>query len=75
MTSRDISRLMVGRDVLETFPSPEHEKGDVVMKGFAILPTMISMTLGYVDNVSFNLRAGEILGVAGVEGCGQKENQ
>jgi len=26
-----------------------------------------------VDNVSFNLRAGEILGVAGVEGCGQKE--
>ena len=72
MTSRDISRLMVGRDVIRNISKPEHEKGDVVMK-VRDLTYYDKHDVRIVDNVSFNLRAGEILGVAGVEGCGQKE--
>ncbi len=68
----EIARLMVGRDVLfipdkEVFP-----KGDVVLE-VQNLQAVNDRHLPALQGVSFTVKAGEILGVAGVAGNGQTE--
>src|SRR5437763_2136812 len=68
----ELARLMVGRDVLLRVEKPEAQAGASVLK----VQNRSVMGRGdakRVDNVSFDLRAGEIVGVAGVEGNGQTE--
>ena len=71
-TAEELTRLMVGRDVSLQIPRTAHATGDVVLtvdevsaNNFAQLPA--------VNGVSFTVRAGEILGIAAVEGNGQSE--
>jgi len=72
MTAKDISRLMVGRDVIQNIEKPEHKSGEAVMEVRDVV-YYDKHNVKVVDNVSFKLHKGEILGVAGVEGSGQKE--
>jgi simple sugar transport system ATP-binding protein len=63
----EIARLMVGRDVLLRVEKPEAKPQDAVLsvRDLQLLPSSAAL--------SFNVHAGEIVGVAGVEGNGQTE--
>src|SRR5262245_38190536 len=68
--SADVTRdviihMMVGREITQLFPKDTVPIGDVVL-------SVKNLTLaGYFRDVSFDLRAGEILGVAGLVGSGR----
>ncbi len=59
--------LMVGRSLKEMFPRVPHDIGDT------ILSVQNLSHLPIVKNVSFELHAGEILGIAGLVGAGRTE--
>ncbi len=72
VTEDDISRLMVGRDVDINIVKKPSNPSDVLLKVDHI--TYInSFGKKVVNDVSFTIRKGEILGIAGVEGNGQSE--
>lgn len=65
---------MVGRDITQQFPPREEYRGEerLIVKNFYVAdPTQAKKWV--VENVSFNLRAGEILGIAGLQGSGKSE--
>jgi simple sugar transport system ATP-binding protein len=63
----ELARLMVGRDVLLRVDKTPAEPGTVVL-------SVRNLSVGRaVKNVTFDIRAGEIVGIAGVEGNGQRE--
>ena len=65
---------MVGREVGEIFPEADHERGRVVFDARNITvedPTVRGKLL--VRNVSFAVRQGEVLGIAGLMGAGRSE--
>ncbi|MBB4951973.1 inositol transport system ATP-binding protein [Agrobacterium vitis] len=65
VTRDDIIRMMVGREITQMFPKEPAEIGDVVL-------SVKDLTLdGVFSDVSFDLRAGEILGFAGLVGSGR----
>ncbi len=59
---------MVGRSVEELFPTNDHEIGEPVLH-----VASVSARRGYPDSVSFTLRRGEIMGIAGLVGAGRSE--
>lgn len=71
-TEQEISRLMVGRDVILEIEKKEPDIGETVLK---VRDVKIRKSGGkyLLNGISFSVRAGEILGVAGVEGNGQRE--
>jgi simple sugar transport system ATP-binding protein len=72
LRAEDIARAMVGRPVLVQVDKAPAQPGDVVLE-VAELSVKDRRGLPAVRNVSFDVRAGEIVGVAGVEGNGQTE--
>ena len=68
----ELARLMVGREVLLRVEKPEAQAGETVLsvRGLVVEGRDEARRL---DGVSFTVRAGEIVGVAGVEGNGQTE--
>jgi D-xylose transport system ATP-binding protein len=65
---------MVGREVGAIFPTPDHARGDVMLEAEAITvedPHVPGKRL--VDGVSFAVRRGEVLGVAGLMGAGRSD--
>ncbi len=71
-TESTLAAMMVGRHVeLEVQKAPA-QPGEVVLKveGLEVLDDRMNLA---VDDVSFEVRAGEVLGVAGVQGNGQTE--
>jgi general nucleoside transport system ATP-binding protein len=62
-----LAEMMVGRPVLFRLEKPQVEPGDPVLEVEDVA------LAGHLDGVSLKVRAGEILGVAGVEGNGQME--
>jgi len=61
-------RMMVGRTLDETFPHAEGEVGENLLE----VKDLSSSELG-LENISFSLCKGEILGVAGLVGAGRSE--
>ncbi len=72
ITEQEISRLMVGRDVVLDVQKDPPEPTDVVLSVRG-LEYVNEWNKKMLDGVSFDVRKGEILGVAGVEGNGQRE--
>ena len=72
VTKDDLSRMMVGRDVLFQFPPVEKEPGDVKVR-MEGLTAKNDKNVVALDNFSLDIREGEIIGLAGVDGNGQKE--
>ncbi len=68
----ELARLMVGREVLLRVEKPDAKAGAAVLavNGLSITGRDGGKRL---DNISFEVRAGEIVGIAGVEGNGQTE--
>jgi general nucleoside transport system ATP-binding protein len=72
-TSREeIAKLMVGRDMLPQVVRGSGHPADVVLEVHD-LRCDSDRGLSALKGLSFNVRAGEILGIAGVEGNGQSE--
>ncbi|GIN22054.1 ABC transporter ATP-binding protein [Siminovitchia fordii] len=68
----EISRLMVGRDVLFRVEKQEKEPEDTILE-LRDVSVKNEKGLKLLNSVSFKIRGGEILGIAGVEGNGQRE--
>ena len=71
-TEASLANMMVGREVILTVNKKPAKPGDVVLD-VTDLHVMDDRHLMAVNGVSFQVREGEILGVAGVQGNGQKE--
>ena len=71
-TQQDLANMMVGRSVDLTVPKESASPGDVVLE-VRDLVVLDSRNVKAVDGVSFDVRAGEIVGIAGVQGNGQTE--
>ena len=65
VTRDDIIRMMVGREITQMFPKEDVPIGEVLLK-----VTDLALD-GVFSGVSFEVRAGEILGVAGLVGSGR----
>ena len=68
----EMAKLMVGRDVEFKVDKKDVELGDNILE-INNLCVKDARKLDAVKNVSLNVRAGEVLGIAGIDGNGQNE--
>lgn len=71
-TKAELARLMVGREVLFRLDKPPVAPGQVMLD-IANLVVNDDRAIAAVRKLSLQVRAGEIVGLAGVDGNGQKE--
>ena len=70
-----IIRGMVGRELSDRYPSREHNISDQIgmeVNGWTVYHPLFTEKK-VVDNVSFNVHRGEIVGFSGLQGAGRKE--
>ena len=72
-TKADLSRLMVGRDVEFAVQKEPAKPTDVVLEVKGLTVPSKRSKKNAVNNVSFKVRAGEIVCIAGIDGNGQSE--
>ena len=72
-SKEELSRMMVGRDVDFTVHKKESTPGDVILDVENITVASRVHHNDAVKNVSFKVRAGEIVCIAGIDGNGQTE--
>jgi ABC-type uncharacterized transport system ATPase subunit len=71
-TEEGLARMMVGREVLLRVEKQQAQPGDTLLE-VRNLSVNDDRGLPAVTDVSLNVKAGEIVGIAGVEGNGQTE--
>jgi ABC-type sugar transport system ATPase subunit len=74
MTEGKMISMMVGRTIEQRFPRIPHQAGEVVMevKHWTVWhPELVEKEV--IKDVSFQIRKGEILGIAGLMGAGRTE--
>ncbi|WP_330597122.1 ABC transporter ATP-binding protein [Wansuia hejianensis] len=72
-TKEELSKMMVGRDINFKVAKEEKEVGDVVLSVKDLSVSSKIHKKDVVKNVSFNVRRGEIVCLAGIDGNGQTE--
>ena len=72
-TREGLASMMVGREVLMTVDKPPVDRGHPVLRVNNLSYVSGDTGRQVIKDLSFNVYAGEILGVAGVEGNGQTE--
>ena len=72
-TKADLSRMMVGRDVEFAVQKQESHPTDVILEVKNLTVASKLSRKHAVDDVSFTVRAGEIVCIAGIDGNGQTE--
>ena len=72
-TKADLSRMMVGRDVEFAVKKEEAKPAEVVLDVKNLTVSSKRSKKNAVENVSFQVRAGEIVCIAGIDGNGQSE--
>ena len=70
--AKDLARMMVGREVVTQWDKTPSKSDEVVLK-VENLDALNDKGLPAVKHLSLDVRAGEILGIAGVSGNGQRE--
>jgi rhamnose transport system ATP-binding protein len=68
MTEASLIRMMVGREMTQIYPASEASPGEVVLA-----LDNVGCTTSGVRNVTFDVRAGEVFGLAGLVGAGRTE--
>jgi simple sugar transport system ATP-binding protein len=71
-TQNELARLMVGREVLLDVEKESHASGETVFEADSV-SVYDDDGRPSVDDISFEVHEGEILGIAGVDGNGQSE--
>ncbi|MGG1675612.1 galactose/methyl galactoside ABC transporter ATP-binding protein MglA [Neobacillus sp. NRS-1170] len=69
LTTDEIIKLMVGRDLSQRFPAKINKPGDMILK----VSNLTAETQPSFVDVNFELRKGEILGIAGLVGSKRTE--
>ena len=64
----DIIRLMVGRELTNQFPPKTNKPGEIALE-----VEHLTAQYSLLKDVSFNVRKGEIVGIAGLDGRGRTE--
>lgn len=72
VSEKEISQMMIDKNLTANLIKPKNNFGEVVLK-VNNLSTKDENGREILKNISFQIREGEILGVAGVEGNGQNE--
>jgi len=74
LTKDNVIAAMVGREVGDIFPKPEHEFGDTALevRGLSVY-SVDRPDKALVSDVSFSVKKGEVLGIAGLMGAGRSE--
>ncbi len=74
LSEDDIITMMVGRELTALYPHQPHEIGDTILEVKNLTAWHpVNRHVRRVNNVSFNLKRGEILGIAGLVGAGRTE--
>jgi simple sugar transport system ATP-binding protein len=71
-SQHDLARMMVGRETFGVCRDDQHAQGEALLR-IENLSAINLKGLKALDDVSLEVRSGEILGVAGVSGNGQSE--
>lgn len=74
MSEDDIITMMVGRELTELYPSEPHQIGNEILRVEHLTAWHpVNRHIKRVNDISFSLHKGEILGIAGLVGAGRTE--
>jgi len=72
-TKREVISSMVGREIDDFFPRRPAKQGDVVLKVENLTVNRKNETNPVLEEINFELKAGEVLGFGGLMGAGRTE--
>jgi simple sugar transport system ATP-binding protein len=73
VSKEQLSEMMVGRKVSLSVEKTEKQPGETILKVENLTVTSKAHGKALVDNASFEVRSGEIVCIAGIDGNGQQE--